>query len=488
MTYSEEDILNWKCLMERETINSFQKLNEYFKKKNNLAPKSETIIRNLKKLFELKGWDFYSWVRRNTKYKRACKDGLNPPYTEKEILIWKSILERPDINSFSAANRYLKKTFHYSPGDSLIIKKIAYLFKKKGLNLKLWINQNNLHFYYDDEDVIEWISLIERDNIKSIPEACEYLRNKYGFGPTYVTMKKKLANLFRKLNLDFNNWLRENNLRVFYSEEEVESYWIPKFEDLGNFTRVGECFGVDPGTVQTRLKEFFGRDFLKWYKLHSKKDLYQTLGLYAHILLELLFMEFMRVKGVYSCYEVKPSSYDNDYVCDNLVLLNIETQFSEELRSKIIKNILMISIDYTLSSERITFTIKSQKRYHGGQKYLVIVSLLTDKNNIKIPNNTINKNNLLILNSSEFAEFIGYNEEYLIEYNRIIELIKNAILYKNYQQLEMEAERAQKILEAEYGSLLEQQNNLEEYLLYENKNDLSYLLKEVKPKDIFDFL
>jgi len=330
--------------------------------------------------------------------------------------------------------------------------------------------------------------LIELDNIRSIPAACEYLRDKYGFGPTYVTMKKKLANLFRKLNLDFNIWLRENNLRVFYYEEEVVRSWIPKFEDLGNFTRVGECFGVDPGTVQTRIKEYYGKDFLKWYKQYSKKDLYQTIGLYAHFLLELLFMEFMREKGVYSCYEIKPSSYDNDYVCDNLVLLNIETQYSNELLSKIIKNILMISVDYTLSSESITFTIKSQKRYHGGQKYLVIVSLLTEKNNIKIPNNAANKNNLLILNSSEFAEFIGYNEEYLVEYNRIIELIKNAILYKDYQQLEIEAEHAQQILEDEYGTLLEQQDNLEEYLLYENEEDLSYLLKEVKPKDISDFL
>ena len=98
-------------------------------------------------------------------------------------------------------------------------------------------------------------------------------------------------------------------------------------------------------------------------------------------------MEFMREKCVYSCYEIKPSSYDNDYVCDNLVLLNSENQYSEILHSKIKKNILMISIDYTLSSERITFAIKSQKKYHGGQKYLVIVSLLTEKNNITIPTN-----------------------------------------------------------------------------------------------------
>ena len=95
---------------------------------------------------------------------------------------------------------------------------------------------------------------------------------------------------------------------------------------------------------------------------------------------------------------------------------------------------------------------------------------------------------MLILNSSEFAKFIGYNEEYLIEYKRIIEMIKNAILHKNYQQLEMEVESVQQILEDEYGTFLEQQNNLEEYLLYENEEDLSYLLKEVKPKDIFDFL
>lgn len=481
-------VLKWKVLLEREDIKSFQKLNEFLNQKNGFAPKSETIIINLRKFFELKGWDFYSWVRKNTKYSRACKNGLNPPYTEREILMWKSILEKSDINSFSAANRYLKKIFQYGPGDSLIIKKITNLFKKKGWNLKLWINQNNLHYYYNDEDILEWRSLIEREDINSIPEACEYLRNKFGFGPTYVTMKKKLAELFRKLNLDFDIWLRENNLRVFYSEQEVESYWIPKFEDLGNFTRVGECFRVDPGTVQARIKGYFGKNFLKWYKQHSKKDLYQTIGLYAHILLELLFMEFMREKCVYSCYEVKPSSYDNDYVCDNLVLLNSENQYSEILHSKIKKNILMISIDYTLSSERITFTIKSQKGYHGGQKYLVIVSLLTEKIDITIPNNAIHKKNLLILNSIEFAEFIGYNEEYLIEYKRIIELIKNAILYKDYQQLEMEAERAQQSLEDEYGTLLEQQNNLEEYLLYENEENLSYLLKEVNPKDIFDFL
>ena len=67
-------------------------------------------------------------------------------------------------------------------------------------------------------------------------------------------------------------------------------------------------------------------------------------------------------------------------------------------------------------------------------------------------------------------------------------MIKNAILHKNYQQLEMEVESVQQILEDEYGTFLEQQNNLEEYLLYENEEDLSYLLKEVKPKDIFDFL
>ncbi|MFX1431642.1 MAG: hypothetical protein ACFFCY_15865 [Promethearchaeota archaeon] len=95
---------------------------------------------------------------------------------------------------------------------------------------------------------------------------------------------------------------------------------------------------------------------------------------------------------------------------------------------------------------------------------------------------------MIILNSSEFAEFIGYKHKYLAEYNRIIELVNNAILLKNYEQLEMETNQAQQILETEYGTLLEQQENLEEHLLYENEEDLSYLLKEVKPKNILDYL
>ena len=86
------------------------------------------------------------------------------------------------------------------------------------------------------------------------------------------------------------------------------------------------------------------------------------------------------------------------------------------------------------------------------------------------------------------ADFIGYNDKYLIEYNRILELIKDAILNRNYQQLELEAERAQKTLEDKFGTTSKQQENLETHLLYEHEKDLSYLLKEVKPKNLFNFL
>ena len=289
-------------------------------------------------------------------------------------------------------------------------------------------------------------------------------------------MKQKLEYLFQKKGWNFQKWLKKNNLRVYYTVSEVVNSWIPKFEEIGSFSRVGEYFKVDPATIQSRIEEILGEGFFEWYKDNAKRDIYQSVGIYAHYLFELLFMEFMEFKGLFSMLEVKPSPVDNDNVCDNIAYLDKNYEYAQWLRRKLFANILLLVVDYTLSSERITFVDKSKKGYHGGPKYLIVISLITKNENIPIPANAVDKPKLKILNAAEFSDFIGYTGEFLERYNEYVRLIRSAIYNKDsYQYLEHLAEESNHMLLTKYGNFNKRQERFENFLINETEGDLSYL-------------
>lgn len=476
--YTNEEIIEWKSIIETPEVDSFVKAAEFILKKKGWIIKSETIIRNLENLFKNKG-NFIEWVRKNTRYDYATEEGIVKEISEKEILKWKSILELPEINFWSDAISYMQiHEFEYVPDFGTMKRNLKDYFAINKLNYRAWLKENKLQYYYTIDDVLEWKSVIERSDIRTIPQASKFIKDEYGFGPTYSRIKSRLEELFRKKGWNFNKWLKENNLRVIHTDEEVLNEWIPEFGRIGNFTKVGELFNVDPGTVKNRIKEFLGDEYLKWYKEHSKRGLSQFIGTCAHPILELIFMDFMDHKKMFANYEIKPSSYDNDSVCDNSVVLVSTNKYNTKFISKIKKDVDMICVDYTLSSENITFIDKSKRGYHGDRKFLVINPLLTKKEKIKIPNTALFRDKILILNSEEYIKFWGFEGEYFRRYYEIIRLARLSHFNKlALNQLVILAEESQKLLSKRYGSLKEQQLKLEEYL--EDCNLLA-LLKQAK--------
>lgn len=461
--YVDEEIEEWIKLLERPSISSFQQLCDYLLLTKGNAPKGETIRRNIEDYFNNRGLDFYEWVRQNTKYSEAdSEEGkIIRNISRDDILLWIRVLERPEISSYSQASRSLNDEFGIEIDPSLMRRNVIKFFESEGREYSEWQDSNEIIKLYTEEDVFDWKRLLERPDIKTFPQASHVIREMKGFGPTYVTLKERLRDLFHRNGWDFGDWLKKYRFRYSHPDEDVEEKWVPKFEELGSFQRVGDIFGIDAGTVKNRIKLLLGDYFLDWFNKYSKLDIYQSVGTYIHYLLQLLFLDFVFSKKSLGFYEIQPSYYDNDFLCDNALLLTADNNFNRYLLSKLPRGIILWTLDYTLGSEDNTYIKKSNKFYHSNGKFLTIISLLTTKSNKKVPSKAINRTMMSILNANEFASFIGYYGEYLERFNDIIRLAKRVLREKEqYKILQRHALKTNNILKKKYGSYSNQMSRL----------------------------
>ncbi|MFX1479711.1 MAG: hypothetical protein ACFFCI_16435, partial [Promethearchaeota archaeon] len=183
------------------------------------------------------------------------------------------------------------------------------------------------------------------------------------------------------------------------------------------------------------------------------KDAAQEAGINSHWILEKIFLQYTREKHLHSYYEIYPSILDHKNHSDNSVLRDLIFEDVIEKKQSLLKmpsSIELINVEYYSGSDIETIIRKCKKDYQGAHKFLIIVSLSTKEKDIKTPNVPF-KEHVKIMNMEEFAEFIAYKDQYLMDYYECIELTRKAPWDKDARQrlreLMMEA---QKILEERY--------------------------------------
>ena len=156
-------------------------------------------------------------------------------------------------------------------------------------------------------------------------------------------------------------------------------------------------------TVQLNLKDKFkqeGRDFNVWVSdyFSPNSETSAKIGKFIHNILELIFIKSCLKGGDMGFFEIRCA----DGIFDNVMIKPTG------------QNKLLI-IDYTISSEIEKVRDHCLRGYQGSEKELIIVTFLSDKqislSYININNDIPFLENIRILNSKEFASFMGYQEE-----------------------------------------------------------------------------
>lgn len=158
------------------------------------------------------------------------------------------------------------------------------------------------------------------------------------------------------------------------------------------------------------------------------KDAAQEAGINAHWILEMIFLQCTREKNLHSYYEIYPSILHHKKHADNSILRNSNFKQKIEANQSVLKipnSIRLINIDYYSGSDIETIIRKCKKDYQGEGKFLIIVSLSTQKKNIKTPNVPY-RENVRIMNTEEFSKFMGYKGQDLNEYTECIKINRKA--------------------------------------------------------------
>ena len=188
--------------------------------------------------------------------------------------------------------------------------------------------------------------------------------------------------------------------------------------------------------------------------LPHPKDAAQEAGINAHWVLEKIFLQYTREKNLQSYYEIYPSILVHKKHSDNAILRNLNFKQKIENRQSVLKlpnPIKLLNIEYYSGSDIETIIQKCKKDYQGESKFLIIVSLSTEKKKIKTPNVPY-KEHVGIMNVKEFASFMGYEGQDLQDYNECIKLTReapwNLDARKKLRELK---KKAKKLLEQEYN-------------------------------------
>lgn len=422
--YSDEDVQEWKTLYEK--LGSFRAVSKKLRKSNQdgKGPSTPTILKRLRNKFNEEGNNFDVWVSKH-----------NGHYSDEDVLEWKVLYE--ELGSLRAVSRELQEAT--KKFDNLDASTISHRLKQKA-------NKENWDFYawfnqysdsYSDEDVLEWKELYEElGSFRAVSR--EFCNNNVKKKPNASAITYRLKNLFQNHD-DFNDWMNKfsqiENIwgQRKYSEEEI-CRWEKLYEQLGSFTAVSRYlkYRNKPSpcvtTIQLNLKDKFkqeSRDFSAWVieYFSPNSETSASIGVFIHNILELIFIKTCLRGGAMGFFEIRCA----DGIFDNVMIKPTG------------RNKLLI-IDYTISSEFSKVIKHCLRGYQGPEKYLIIVTFLSDKQ-ISISDININKDipfseNIEILNDKEFASFMGYQKEDLFLYELVRYLGRRAFYDdKAYEEL-----------------------------------------------------
>lgn len=405
--YSDEDVKKWKRLYEE--LGSFRAVSRELKKLNRDGkdPSVPTIIKRLKDEFNKSGENFNDWV---SKYDRYYSDG--------DVQEWKELYEK--LGSFRSVSRELrKKGRNFNSLDaSTISRRLKQKANKENWDFYDWFNQFSNS--YSDEDIQEWKKLYEDlGSFRAVSR--EFCNNSVKKKPNAHVIIYRLKNSFQNEE-DFNVWMNlfsqvEDILgKRKYSKDEVY-IWERLYEQLGSFTAVSRYLRYENEispcvtTVQLNLRDKFEqerRDFNAWVNdfFSPNSEINARIGKFIHNTLELIFIKFCLKRGMMGFYEIRCA----DGIFDNVMIKPTG------------QNKLLI-IDYTISSEIEKVREHCLRGYQGSEKELVIVTFLSDKqfslSAININEDIPFLENIRILNSKEFASFMGYQEEERVLYELV---------------------------------------------------------------------
>jgi len=266
---------------------------------NNLdRPKDySTMVERIKERLDDRGINYKNWLEENKQSK----------YSSQDVREWKWLYEK--IGSFTEVSNYWGNQCGIYPDPKTIKKNIEDLFEnvsdKKDFNK--WVQKfKKRKAYYTEKEISSWRKLYEQ--FGNYLDVEDYLKNKYGEGPTIETISKHIKTLLDKQNIDYENWHskygRESSTRFkkIYSDEEVKN-WIKLFENYGTFSKVSDILrkrgsGPYPGDVSRRIKELFkkeGLDYETWiFEFFNPSNArISSIGDFAHNIAKIWFIDYI---------------------------------------------------------------------------------------------------------------------------------------------------------------------------------------------------
>ncbi len=185
--YNEDDYNYWKKLYEK--LGSIKCVKEYIAKELNDGPPDHSTIR--KGLRSILGKEYEIWKKKFSK----------KPFTEKEIIRWKTIYEREGS---------IGKVSDLTGHDVKAIKKN--LGRLMGKDFNSWYDKYYIHHstIYTDSDVSEWTSLFEE--LGSYPAVNNEIRDILGINIRPSVIRRRVKKYLETRCIDYNNWLNEFSL------------------------------------------------------------------------------------------------------------------------------------------------------------------------------------------------------------------------------------------------------------------------------------
>lgn len=145
---------------------------------------------------------------------------------------------------------------------------------------------------------------------------------------------------------------------------------------------------------------------------------------------EKIFMVHTRDHDCKSFYEVNENGDNTILVDDNFKELSTNAHFFSHIRP----DIKIINVDYYLGASREHAERHSNRGYQKEDKALFLVSVkASDPQSVDY--NTPHHKNIFILDTENFAQFIGYQGDIKNEFTEAVDLAKKAIYDENAREI-----------------------------------------------------
>jgi len=448
--YSWDDAKSWKELYEK--FHSYKAVEDYLKENVNInGPHWGTIsiyINNyITKILEI---DYDVWLKQHER----SRGERHKIYSEADYHYWKKLYQ--ELGSLKDVRDQLRITANENPPDAVTIRKgLKEILKEEYEN---WLSEN-AKYSFPVDNIIYWKTLFEEyGTLKALSEITSH---------DVKAIKKSLKKLLGK---NFHLWYErysKHHERKWVIEDAI--LWKQIFEEVGNFNEVkNEIKDIHkekpPSASQIRkvVKRFIiesGENYDTWIIEFTLSDIVVTVGKMIHKILEFLFMENYKNKGILSFYEISPNK---SYRVDNSIIITPE--FLNLTKIRIPSNTRVINFDYTITSHLSTIYRKFRKGYHDNDMILIIITLFSTIETIMIPLDIDYKHNIKIINIFEFLKNFNYKPKIRETVKQTIELSNRAIYSpSSFEELRTLSNNFYKKLIIKYGARSEQQKDFENF-------------------------